>query len=145
MTKRNHMRPGTASGSRRLSDVEEGGGAGVPSVEGALDELVPLDEGPDGGMASFCMKSYSCPRLPSLGLLILDTRPSWAAQAPDCRTLISRAAGPWTVRAGGRRRRARAHVRSGGVGKQHGFKVLTNVQKWSPCQAGRHTALPKQK
>lgn len=36
-------------GSRRLSDVDEGGAAGAPGVEGALDDLLPMDEVFEGG------------------------------------------------------------------------------------------------
>ena len=36
-------------GSRRLSDVDEGGAAGAPGVEGALDDLLPMDDTLEGG------------------------------------------------------------------------------------------------
>lgn len=35
-------------GSRRLSDVDEGGAAGAPGVEGALDDLLPMDDTLEG-------------------------------------------------------------------------------------------------
>lgn len=36
-------------GSRRLSEVDEGGAAGAPGVEGALDDLLPMDDAHEGG------------------------------------------------------------------------------------------------
>ena len=66
----------SAGGSRRLSDVEEGGGAGAPGGEGALDDLVPLDEGPDGGVVSLSHKPCSGIHSPSVRVLGVRPRAS---------------------------------------------------------------------
>lgn len=123
----------SAGGSRRLSDVEEGGGAGAPGVEGALDDLVPLDEGPDGGIVflSHTDPTQGCPAPVCASWECAQGRQTAEYRYPRC----------WMVRLGSRRRRARAHARGSGAGKQHassmhGRRIPSVVSYSPPCQAG---------